>query len=46
MRTGIAVGDRELGLMTGVAQGALSSMTDDEINALHGYLVKLGEIDP
>lgn len=46
MRTGIAMGDRELGLMTGVAQGALSSMTDEEINALHAYLVKLAEIEP
>jgi len=46
MRTGIAAGGREVGLMTGVAQGALSSMTDEEINALHAYLVKLGEIDP
>ena len=38
MRTGIAVGDREVGLMTEVARGRFRHLQDDEIAAVHGYL--------
>lgn len=39
MRTGIALGDRELGMMTRVARGRFSHFTDEEIAALHAFLV-------
>lgn len=39
MRTGKAPGERDLGLMSRVARGRFSYFTDDEIRALHGYLV-------
>jgi cytochrome c553 len=39
MRTGKATGDRELPLMSRVARSRFASFTDDEIAALHGYLV-------
>jgi len=38
MRTGIARGDRELGLMSEVARSRFSQLTDDEVDALHAYL--------
>jgi len=38
MRTGIARGDRELGLMSVVARSRFSQLTDDEVDALHAYL--------
>jgi mono/diheme cytochrome c family protein len=38
MRTGTALGNRELGLMRVRAQRNLSHMTDEEINALYSYL--------
>lgn len=39
MRTGVALGDRELGLMTQVARSRFSHFTDAEIAALHAFLV-------
>lgn len=38
MRTGIAVGERELGLMTEVARIRFARMHDDEVQALYDYL--------
>ena len=38
MRTGTALGGRELGVMRVRAQRNLSHLTDDEIDALYGYL--------
>jgi len=38
LRTGIAMGDRKLGVMRGEAQDNLSSLTDAEIAALYEYL--------
>jgi cytochrome c553 len=42
MRTGKASGDRELRLMSDVARGRFSHLTDGEIRALHAYLRTLG----
>lgn len=39
MRTGKASGDRELELMSSVARNRFSHFTDDEIGALHDYLL-------
>lgn len=41
MRTGIALGEREIGLMTEVARGRFAHFTDAEIGALHAYLKTL-----
>jgi len=38
MRTGIALGDRELGLMSEVARDRFSQLTEDEVDELHAYL--------
>jgi cytochrome c553 len=38
MRTGVASGNRKLGLMTEVARDDFSHFTDDEIAAIHAYL--------
>lgn len=38
MRTGIAAGDRKLGLMTAVGPARFNDLTSDEIAALQGYL--------
>ena len=38
MRTGIALGDRELATMSGVARRRFAHFTDGEIRALHDYL--------
>ncbi|HKJ17883.1 MAG TPA: cytochrome c [Xanthomonadales bacterium] len=46
MRTGKAIGDRELGLMGEVAQGRFSHFTDTEINDLYSYLLTLGSAEP
>lgn len=46
MRTGIALGDRELDLMKEVAQGRFSHMTDDELHALHTYLKERASSGP
>jgi cytochrome c553 len=42
MRTGKASGDRELRLMSDVARGRFSHLTDGEIRALYRYLSTLG----
>lgn len=39
MRTGIGLGERELGLMKRVALSRFSYLTDEEIAALHAYLL-------
>lgn len=39
MRTGIAPGDRKLGLMAEVAQNDFRHLTDEEIAQVHAYLV-------
>lgn len=39
MRTGVPISGRNLGTMTSVAKRDLSHLTDDEIRAVHGYLV-------
>jgi mono/diheme cytochrome c family protein len=38
MWTGVARGDRELGLMSAVARSRFSHLTDDEVDQLHAYL--------
>ena len=38
LRTGKAIGDRELGLMSRVARSGYSRLTDEEIAAIHAYL--------
>ncbi|HEY0437505.1 MAG TPA: c-type cytochrome [Phenylobacterium sp.] len=38
LRTGIAAGNRKLGLMSETAPGRFNAMTHDEIMALHAYL--------
>lgn len=42
MRTGVALGDRELDLMALVAQKRFSHLTQGEVRALHAYLNTLG----
>lgn len=39
MRTGVPISGKDLGIMTSVAKRDLSQLTDDEIAALHRYLV-------
>jgi hypothetical protein len=39
MRTGKALGERELPMMSGIARRRFSHFTDDEISALHDYLL-------
>jgi cytochrome c553 len=43
MRTGKALGDRDLKLMSGVARWRYSQLTDQEIKAIYAYLLKLAE---
>jgi mono/diheme cytochrome c family protein len=38
MRTGKAVGNREIGLMSEVARGRFKHLTDTEVRSLHAYL--------
>ena len=38
MRTGRGLGDRDLGLMTGVAEARFSTFTDQEVQAIRAYL--------
>jgi len=38
MRTGIAVGERKLGLMSDVAEERFAHLNDDEVRALYAYL--------
>jgi len=46
MRTGKAAGDREVGLMSKVAQRRYANFTDAEVAAVRGYLVELARRDP
>lgn len=43
LRTGIAVGNREVSLMSEVARGRYRHLTDAEIDAVHAYLVAIGQ---
>lgn len=43
MRTGKALGNRDLKLMSGVARWRYSQLTDQEIKAIYAYLLKLAE---
>jgi mono/diheme cytochrome c family protein len=40
LRTGVAPGNKKLGLMGSVARDDFSHMTDAEIDAVHAYLVE------
>jgi len=46
LREGIAVGDREVGLMSEVARGRYRHLTDAELAAVHLYLRRVAEIAP
>lgn len=46
LRTGVAPGDRKLGLMGEVARGRYSHFSDAEIGAIHAYLRAVAERDP
>ena len=43
MRTGKGAGGRDLGLMSEVAKGRFAHFTEDEIAAIHAYLVARSE---
>ena len=43
MRTGVALGERKLGVMSGWALKNLSQLTDEEIAALYSYLHALAQ---
>jgi hypothetical protein len=38
MKTGKALGDRELPMMSGVARGRFANFTDDEVGDLYAFL--------
>lgn len=42
MRTGIALGNRELGLMSQVARSRFANFTDVEVKSVHAFLRTLG----
>jgi cytochrome c553 len=46
LRTGVAAGDRKLGLMGEVARSRYSRFSDAEIAAIHAYLKAVAERDP
>jgi cytochrome c553 len=46
MRTGLAAGNREVSLMSEVARGRYTHLTDAEIAAIHGYLKRVAEVAP
>ena len=43
MKTGIAIGNRELDLMKEVATGRFTNFTDSEVESLYGYLQSLAD---
>ncbi len=45
LRTGIAIGEREVGLMSTVAKRRFSSLTERESAALYNYLAQTGGMD-
>ncbi len=46
LRTGVAAGDRRLGLMSASAPGRFNVLTTGEIAALHAYLRARAEAAP
>jgi len=42
----MAAGNREVGLMSGVARGRYRHLTDAEVDAVHGYLQRVAEVAP
>lgn len=46
MRTGVAPGERDIGLMGEVARGRYSRFADAEIDAVHAYLKAVAEREP
>ena len=46
MRTGKAAGGRELKMMSDVARGRYSQLTDGELSAVHAYLQKVAANEP
>ena len=46
LRTGVAAGDRRLGLMSEIAPVRFNRLSDTEIAALHGYLTARSEVAP
>ena len=46
LQTGIAVGNRDVGLMSRVAQRRFVNLTDSEIDAVHRYLQRVAQLDP
>lgn len=45
MRTGLAAGDREVGLMSTVAKGRYMHLTDGEVEAIYRYLQAVGNAE-
>lgn len=45
MREGVALGERELGLMSAVSTSRFKYFSDPEIEALHQYLSTLSQSD-
>jgi hypothetical protein len=43
LHTGIAAGDREVGLMSEVARNRFVHLTDAEVEAVRGYIVALSK---
>lgn len=46
MRTGMAAGGREVGLMSSAARRRYANLTDAEVGAVRAYLTELAERDP
>ncbi len=46
LRTGVAAGNRDLTLMSDVARGRYTHLTDAEIDAIHAYLKRVAEVAP
>lgn len=46
LRTGLAVGDREVSLMSEVARGRYKHLRDAELDAVYRYLRRVAQIDP
>ncbi len=46
LRTGVAMGDREVGLMSEVSRGRFSHFTEQELRAVHQYLQQVAATDP
>jgi mono/diheme cytochrome c family protein len=46
LRTGVAPGDKDIGMMAEVARSSFKYLTDDEIAAIHAYLVERARRSP